>query len=290
MRVVCLLLAAVLACKGKEQPPATIPVTARIPLRYHPRAGAVYRYWLEQTSRFAPDTATAADSSTLTSMTLAFTQTVGARAVEGIPVTITLDSTAVASPMLSPTAAASAAGALRGLRLTAVLDERLRIVRNDLSSLSSLPPLVREQVQLGVQAAALPLPEQPVGAGDEWTNETELPFAQLASGTALKVTSKITVRGITVTGADTLVALGVETILPDRPLQFAFGGQTVTVALRGGLTGEQALSLTRGAVVSGTLGGTIHLTVTGGFFGSQGMAMQVEQHAVTRLVETPLRR
>lgn len=287
MRVVCLLLATVLACKGKEQPAATIPVTSRIPLRYHPPAGAVYHYRLEQTSRFAPDTATAADTATLTSMTLAFTQAVGARAADGIPVTITLDSTAVASPMLSPTAATSAAGTLRGLRLTAVLDERLRIVRNDLSALGRLPTLVREQVQLGVQAAALPLPEQPVGAGDEWTNETELPFAQLASGTALKVTSKITVRGITVTGADTTVALGVETILPDRPLQFDFGGQTVTVALRGGLSGEQAFSLTRGAVVNGTLGGTIHLTITGGLFGSQGMAMRVEQHAATRLVETP---
>ena len=286
MRVVCLLLAAVLACKGREQPAAT-PVTTKIPLRYHPPAGAVYRYVLEQTSRFAPDTATAADSSTLTSMTLAFSQAVGARAADGIPVAVTLDSSTVASPMLNPAAAAAAAAQLRGLRLTAVLDDRLRMVRDDLSALARLPALVREQVQLGIRAAALPFPEQPVGMGDRWTNEIELPFAQLASGTPLTVASTITVRGISVSRGDTTVLLGVETSLPQHPLQFNFGGQTVSVALRGGITGEQVFSLTRGAVVSGSLGGTIHLNVSGGFFGPQGMAMRVEQHATTRLVETP---
>ena len=285
MRVVYLLLAVALACKGREQP-ATL-VTTRIPLRYHPPAGAVYHYVLEQTSRFAPDTATVADSATLTSMMLAFSQAVGARAADGIPVTMTLDSSGVASPMLSPAAAAAAAAELRGLRLTAVFDDHLRLVRNDLSSLDRLPVLVREQVQLGVRAAALPFPDQAVGAGDGWTNETELPFAQLASGSPLTVASRITVRSISVARGDTTVLLGVETVLPERPLQFNFGGQAVTVTLRGGITGEQVFSLTRGAVVSGALGGTIHLNVTGGFFGTQGMAMRVEQHAATRLVEKP---
>jgi hypothetical protein len=284
MRVVYLLLAVALACKGREQP-ATL-VTTRIPLRYHPPAGAVYHYVLEQTSRFAPETVTVADSATLTSMTLVFSQAVGTRSAEGIPVTMTLDSSGVASPMLNPDAAAAAAVQLRGLRLTAVFDDQLRLVRNDLSALNRLPVLVREQVQLGVRAAALPFPEQPVGAGDGWTNETELPFAQLASGTPLTVASRITVRSMSVARGDTTVLLGVETALPDRPLQFNFGGQTVTVTLRGGITGEQVFSLTRGAVVSGSLGGTIHLNVTGGFFGTQGMAMRVEQHAATRLVET----
>jgi hypothetical protein len=285
MRIVCLLLAVALACKGREQPPT--PVTTKILLRYHPPAGAVYHYVLEQTSRFAPETASVADSSALTSMTLVFSQAVGGRTTEGIPVTMTLDSSGVASPMLNPAAAASAAAQLRGLRLTAVFDDQLRLVRNDLSALNRLPVLVREQVQLGVRAAALPFPEQPVGAGDGWTNETELPFAQLASGTPLSVASRITVRSISVARGDTTVLLGVETALPDRPLQFNFGGQTVTVTLRGGITGEQDFSLTRGAVVSGSLGGTIHLNVTGGFFGPQGMAMRVEQHAATRLLETP---
>ncbi|MGE5744473.1 MAG: hypothetical protein ACM368_11090, partial [Gemmatimonadota bacterium] len=69
--------------------------------------------------------------------------------------------------------------------------------------------------------------------------------------------------------------------------EFNFGGQTVSVRLRGGITGNQVFSLTRGAVINGMLGGVMHLTVTGGFFGTEGMVMRVEQRAATRLVETP---
>lgn len=285
MRVACLLLLAVFACKGKE--PAPVSVTAKIPLRYHPPTGAVYRYVLEQSSRFAPDTATAADTSTLTAMTLAFTQRIGMRGGDSVVVSVTLDSSRVASPMLSPDAAAAAAGRLRGMQVVGVMDDRLRFVRSDFSSLARLPILVREQVELGIRAAALSFPDTAVGPGDGWTVATELPFAQLASGTSLRVSSRITVRSITVTRGDTTVSLGVETLLPERPLEFNFGGQTVAVRLRGGITGDQLFSLTRGAVIKGTLGGIVHLNVTGGFFGPQGMAMRVEQRATTRLVETP---
>jgi hypothetical protein len=285
MRAVCLLLVAALACRGREHA-IVLPATTKIALRYHPPAGARYRYTLEQTSRFAPDTARALDSTTLTSMTLTFSQAVGARTGDGVPVMVTLDSSAVASPMLNPAAAADAAAQLRGLRLAALFDDRLQLVRSDLSALKRLPVLVREQVELGFRAAALPFPAPPVGSGDSWSDETELPFAQLVGGTPLTVTSTITLRSITVTGRDTAVLLGVETAMPERPLQFNVGGQVVTVTLRGGITGEQVFSLTRGTLLSGTLGGTIHLTVAGGFLGPQGMAMRVEQHAATRLVET----
>jgi hypothetical protein len=271
------------ACRG--EPRGGTPIAAKVPLRYHPPPGAVYRYVLEQTSRFGPDSA-AADSAALNTMTLVLSETIGPRGTEGVPVTVTFDSSGVASPMLDAAAAAAAAQQLRGLRVTMVLDERFRPVRTDLSALDELPALVREQVQLGIRAAALAFPEHPVGPGDGWTNRTELPFARLTSGAPLTVDTRITVREITVTRGDTTVRLAVESGLPERPLQFDLGGQPVTVTLRGGITGEQLFSLTRGAVVNGTLGGTMHLRVAGGFFGRQGMAMRLEQQASTRLVET----
>lgn len=287
MRVVCLLLLAVFACKGKE--PAPVAITTKIPLRYHPPTGAVYHYVLEQSSRFAPDTTSAADSSTLTSMTLAFQQRIAVREGEGVLVAVTVDSAGVSSPMLSPEAATTAAGQLRGVRVVGVMDDRLRFVRTDFSTLKRLPTLVREQVELGIRAAALSFPEEAVGPGDGWSTSTAVPFAQMASGTPLDLTSRITVRSITVTRGDTTVELGVETSVPDRPLEFNFGGQSVAVRLHGGISGTQLFSLTRGALVTGTLGGIVHLTVTGGLFGNQGMAMRVEQRASTRLVEAPSR-
>ena len=92
-------------------------------------------------------------------------------------------------------------------------------------------------------------------------------------------------REISVSRGDTTLYLDVQTELPDRPLQFAFGGQPVTVTLRGGITGEQVFSLTRGTVVSGALGGTVHLHVAGGFLGAEGMAMRMDQRGAMRLVE-----
>jgi len=172
---------------------------------------------------------------------------------------------------------------LKGAKLTTVYDDHLRPVRNDVSSLSGLPPLVRDQMQVGFRAAALALPDQAVGPGDSWTNETELPVGAIG-GAPLTVHTKVTVREISVSRGDTTVRLGVETALPAEPLQFAFGGQHFTVALKGAITGEQLLSLTRGAVVTAALGGTMHVAVSGGMFGAPGMKVRLQQQGTLKLV------
>ena len=273
------MVAVSLACKGADKP---TPITTKILLRYHPPVGAAYHYVLDQTSRFAPETPTA-DSAAANTMTLAFTQTIEAAAVSGVPVTTTLDSARVASPMLSPEAADDAARRLRGARLTSVFDDHLRLVRNDFSALNRLPSIVGDQVLLGFRAAATPFPEQPVGPGDRWTNEVELPFGQIPGGAPITATTTLTVRGIVVTGSDTTVHFSVETSLPERPLRFTMGGQPITIAVRGAITGEQLFSLTRGTVVTASLGGTIRVNVTGGLFGAQGMALRVDQQGTIEL-------
>jgi len=276
-----LLVAAVLTvgCKGAERP--ATPITTKIALRFHPPAGAVYHYVMDQTSSFGPDSG--ADSGGVNSMRIVFTQTIGAAAADGVPVTFTFDSTQVVSPMLSPAAADQAAERLREVHLTTIYDDHLRPVHNDVSALAGIPPLVRDQLQVGFRAAALALPDQPVGPGDSWTNETELPISAIG-GAPLTVHTTVTVREISVSRGDTTVRLGVETALPDKPMQFAVGGQQFTVALQGAITGEQTLSLTRGAVVSAALGGTMHVAVSGGFFGAPGMKVRVQQQGTLKLV------
>lgn len=275
-----LLVAAVLTvgCKGAERP--ATPITTKIALRFHPPAGAVYHYVMDQTSSFGPDSG--ADSGGANSMRIVFTQTIGA-AADGVPVTVTFDSTRVVSPMLSPAAADQAAERLREVHLTTIYDDHLRPVHNDVSALAGIPPLVRDQLQVGFRAAALALPDQPVGPGDSWTNETELPISAIG-GAPLTVHTTVTVREISVSRGDTTVRLGVETALPDKPMQFAVGGQQFTVVLKGAITGEQTLSLTRGAVVSAALGGTMHVAVSGGFFGAPGMKVRVQQQGTLKLV------
>lgn len=280
MHRIALLVAAVLTvgCKGAERP--ATPITTKIALRFHPPAGAVYHYVMDQTSSFGPDSG--ADSGGVNSMRIVFTQTIGA-AADGVPVTFTFDSTKVVSPMLSPAAADQAAERLREVHLTTIYDDHLRPVHNDVSALAGIPPLVRDQLQVGFRAAALALPDQPVGPGDSWTNETELPISAIG-GAPLTVHTTVTVREISVSRGDTTVRLGVETALPDKPMQFAVGGQQFTVVLKGAITGEQTLSLTRGAVVSAALGGTMHVGVSGGFFGAPGMKVRVQQQGTLKLV------
>ena len=281
MHRIALLVAAVLTvgCNGAERPPT--PITTKIALRFHPPAGAVYHYVMDQTSSFGPDSGS--DTGGVNSMRIAFTQTIGAADANGVPVTFTFDSTRVESPMLNPAAADQAAQRLREVHLTTIYDDHLRPVHNDVSALSGIPPLVRDQMQVGFRAAALALPDQPVGPGDSWTNETELPVSAIG-GAPLMVHTKVTVREISVSRGDTTVRLGVETALPAEPMKFAFGGQQFTVGLKGAITGEQTLSLTRGAVVSAALGGTMHVAVSGGFFGAPGMKVRVQQQGTLKLV------
>jgi hypothetical protein len=252
-------------------------------LRYHPRVGAEFRYRLQQMSRLAPDTS-AADSGSRNTLDLVFTQRIDSTG-DRVRVTTTLDSARVSSPMLSPAAAADAARRVRATRLAAVFDDQQRLLYHDWSALDRLPATLGDQIQLGFRAVAVPLPEQPVGVGDSWSNEVELPFGEYAGGAPIKATTRLTVRDISVTAGDTVVRLGVETALPDRPLYFSIGGQPITVRLRGAITGEQLLSLTRGAVVEASLVGTMRVNVKGGFLGPQGMTMRVDQEGAMRLVD-----
>jgi hypothetical protein len=277
-----LVLASLVAC-GVERRPAALPLTGKLLLRYHPSAGAVFHYRLDQMSRFAPDTP-AADSGPRNTLELTFTQRIDSTG-DRVRVTTTLDSALVAGPLLSTGAATDAARRIRSSRVTAVFDDRQRMVRHDWSALDRLPASVGDQIQLGLRAVAVPLPEQPVGTGDSWTNDIELPFGNYAGGAPITATARLTVREMSVTAGDTIVRLGVETALPDRPLYFSIGGQPITVRLRGAITGEQLLSLTRGTVIEASLVGTMRVNVTGGFLGPQGMAMRVDQQGTMRLVD-----
>lgn len=270
-------------CKAAEKAPSATPITEKILLRYHPPAGATYAYRLDQTSRIGPDSA-AADSSNQNVLHLAFHQTIGVVTPDSVAVTATLDSARVSSPMLSPAAARDAAQRLQGVQLKALVDQQQRVIRDDWSGIRRLPGVVGDQLQLVFRAAALALPDQPVGSGDSWTNNIELPFGQVAGGAPLTAKTRISVEDLRVVRGDTIARLIVATGVPDRPMRFSFGGQSITVQLMGTITGNQTFSVTRGALVDANLGGTILVRVRGGMFGPQGMTMRVDQQGAMQLV------
>ena len=261
---------------------------AKLTLRYHPPAGAVYRYDAEQHNRLDMESGplAGAGGGQQLATRLHFTQTVTGPVAGGIEVRITFDSTHVESPGMAPEAMARDVERLQGLRSTVLLDERRQVVRAGFDTIPGRepPPALAAQLAAGVKAMSFGLPEGPVGPGDSWTVATELPIGALpgVSGAGSSRTT-LTVKEFNVAGGDTTVLLAVATTFPADPIHLNIAGQPATMRVSGGLSGEQLFSLTRGAVVRGNMKGTMRIKVAGGILGGQGMTVSAESESTVRL-------
>jgi hypothetical protein len=199
--------------------------------------------------------------------------------VGGTGVTLTYDSTT-----MTPEGMAPALDRMRGIKSDLVYDERMRVVSAHFSGIAGQPSPLTEQLEQSVRSATLPLPEGPVGVGDSWTSETELPLGQALGATGpLKSRTRRTVKDIQVTGADTSVVLAVETTFPGEPVPINLQGRTGRLKLSGTVSGEERFSLARSTVVQVSTGGTMRIAVEG----AKGMTMAVEQQTSLRLAGAP---
>src|SRR5882762_3484911 len=179
---------------------------------------------------------------------------------------------------------------MRGMRSEIVYDERMHVLSAAFTGLTGAPSPVTEQLGSSMKSMAYPLPEGPVGVGDSWVAEHELPLGRQALSTSrpLKSRTKITVKEIQIAGADTSVLLGIETSFPDDPItltQQGEGGAPATGTLRvtGNLSGEQLYSLTRSAQVRAMMGGTIKMKSAAK--GQPEMTMAMTQQTSLQLTE-----
>src|SRR5205807_1507237 len=126
---------------------------------------------------------------------------------------------------------------MRGMKSDIVYDERMHVLSAAFTGLAGAPSLVTEQLGSSMKGMAFPLPEGPVGVGDSWVAEHELPLGQQALNASrpLKSRTRITLKEIQIAGADTSVVLGIETHFPDDPItltQRGEGGAPQTGTLR----------------------------------------------------------
>jgi hypothetical protein len=242
----------------------------KITLRYHPPAGVTYHYALEQQNvmRFegGPMGGGQMPEQAFT-MRIYYTQSVKGPAPGGggVAVTTTFDSTALDAPGMGGGAAMMqpALDRMRGLRSDMVYDDRMQVVSAAFGGLGDVPAPVTQQMGTSIKSMALRLPEAPVGVGDSWVSEQEMPLgAQLNPSHPVKARTKLTLREIQVVGADTSVLLGVETSFPDDPIELTQQGRHATMRLSGGLTGEQVFSLTRSVPVRATMSGMMRMKIT----------------------------
>ena len=247
------VLVGLTACRGASGP--------KITLRYHPPAGAAYHYALEQQSTMRVDGGPRSPMPEQAyTMRMYYTQVVTGPTKGGTGVTVTFDSTALEAPGMGAGAMQPALDRMRGMKSIVVYDDRMHVLSAAFSGLAGAPSPITDQMGTSVKAMALPLPEAPVGVGDSWVSEQELPLGQqLSPDKPIKSRTTLTVREIQVVGTDTSVLLAVETRFPDAPIELTQQGQQVTMKLSGGLNGEQLFSLSRSVPVRTTMGGTMKM-------------------------------
>jgi hypothetical protein len=271
-------------CRGGASGP-------KVTLRYHPPAGAAYHYTLDQQNamRIEGGPMSAMPEQTFR-MRMYYTQVVKGPAQGGVAVTVTFDSTSLDAPGMGPGAMRPALDRMRGMKSDVVFDDRMQVLSAAFTGLTGTPSPVTEQLGSSMKSMAYPLPEGPVGVGDSWVAEHELPLGRQALRTSqpLKSRTKITVKEIQIAGADTSVLLGIETSFPDDPITLTQQGEggapeTGTLRVTGNLSGEQLYSLTRSAQVRAMMGGTIKMKSAAK--GQPEMTMAMTQQTSLQLTE-----
>lgn len=253
---------------------------AKVTLRYHPPAGATYRYTMEQHTdmKFEGGPMSQLPEQQM-AMHLYFTQTVTGPTAGGIAVTVRLDSTTLDSPLMAANAYRPAFDRIRGLTSNVVYDDRMNVVRSEFAKTgaATISPIT-EQIAKNLKEATFPLPDGPVGVGDSWTAQMDLPISHIARGGApMHATTKLTVKEIHAEGADTTILVSLLTTFPEDPIKVQQQGEELTLQISGSLTGDQLFSMGRGAVVRAARSGTMRIHMTGAILGANGTDMTAKQ-------------
>lgn len=257
---------------------------AKVALLYHPPAGAAYHFTFEQHNNMKFENGPMAQMpEQQMTLRMFLSQAVTGPTPDGVGVTITFDSMLVDSPNITPGSLDPALRQMRGIKSNVVYDRRMNVLHSELTGTMGMVSPMTEQLGKSVKSMAYQLPDHPVGVGDSWTTETELPMGQMgSSATPAKATTKLTLKEIH-TDADTTVLLGLETTYPSAPISMTQQGQSITIKLSGNLSGEELFSVTRGVALRSSLEGTMKIHVTGGATGPAGTDMDMRQATTFQL-------
>lgn len=235
-----------------------------ITLHYHPKPGSTFRYVMNQDLTMQPEGGQQGVTPQQLTVRIAFTQTVKGPAEGGIAIAVRVDSVTMTSPGLPAEAVSQATAMLRGLESRLVFDEHMKVLSSAVSDAAGVPPQLANQIASGLRGASFPLPDRPLKVGESWSVEMAAPTGLPGMSQPLQLHYEITLKDVTVTGADTVVRLGIETTFPKDPINVSGPDGNGTVTMDGRMKGDQEFSLTRGTIVRVDLSGSMKVTTAGG--------------------------
>src|SRR6185503_4873651 len=208
-----------------------------ITLHYHPQPGSTFRYVMNQDLTMKGEGPQAGEAQTL-GIRIAFTQTVKGPTEGGIEIGVRVDSVGMSSPGLPPAAVAQATAMLRGLESRLVFDEHMKVISSEVSNAAGVPPQLANQIASGLRGASFPLPDRPLKVGESWSVDMAAPTGLPGMSQPLQLHYEITLKEVKVTGADTVIRLGLETTFPKDPIPVAGQGGSGTIRMDGSMKGE----------------------------------------------------
>ncbi len=253
-------------------------------LRFAPPVGSAFRYALEQdlSMKLEGDSAASANTQGL-AIRINFVQTVQSQVDSGTEVYLRVDTVALSSPEIPREVMANAGKMLQGLTTAMVFDPRMQVVSSRVADPGGASERDAAMVSSSLRGASLPLPPGPVRVGEVWTVEMPAPSGQVPGLTKpLMLKSRLWITGFQVEGTDTIVTIKFETGFPKEPIPVSLEGSG-TLRIDGKLTGEQAYSMGRHALVNSNMSGTVRTTTEGAGLGDN--VVVVQQRLNLRLVQ-----
>jgi hypothetical protein len=263
----------------------------KVLLRYHPKANSTHRYALDEQMKLAGAGAAAQLPAMDMGMSVQLRERVGESnrgGVTGTAVTWSVDTLTFRAPAgmdaASP-ALASQIARVKAMSFDLVYDDRRIPLHVQVHDPLGEASAEGRRVTGNVEMFNYPLPVAPVGKGDHWRVETEIPLPQ--AGGPISVQSVLTVKDITVADGDTTVVFTVSTQFPDRPIAISGMGRTMTMKLSGTITGEQAFSLSQGMVLDAAVGGTIKMAMAVPGLPSVPLSLSLDMQATLKRLAGP---
>ena len=265
--------------------------SGKVLLRYHPKANTTHRYALDEQMKMTVAGTPAQVPAMNMGMSVQLRERVGEPSQGGTAVSWSIDTLTLSAPAgvdVAGAALAAEIARIRAMSFDLVYDDRRIPLHVRVSDPLGEAPPEAQRVAGNVQMFNYPLPVEPVGKGDHWRVETDIPLAGLPdAGGPISVQSVLTVKDITVTAGDTTVVFVITTQFPDRPITMSRMGQTMTMKVSGTINGEQSFSMSQGMVLDGNVNGTIQMTMTIPGLASAPITMALDMQATLKRLGAP---